>query len=317
MKITLKLSVAAILKLTTSSDATSETSEVTPRSLRGDKHRIHGGEEVSNFYDGNRFQYFVHADTKGCGGMLIADNIVLSAAHCEDAFQGSVVIGKYEYGNDPITSDSNDSWGFPVLNHLFDKLDSITGKYITELFRNVEQSEDASFDIMKKIVHPKYDSSTFENDFMIIVLKEKSVLDPICLAEENILIEEHQKLHVYGFGATENEYSSDSLLEVDVGYISNEECQTLYDNDSYGYASITNSMMCADSSNEGKDSCQGDSGGPLIRKGSSNEEDMLVGVVSWGWGCATFPGVYSRISSQVGWIKEHVGDNGGTLPKYC
>ena len=137
--------------------------------------------------------------------------------------------------------------------------------------------------------------------------------------EENVLIEEHQKLHVYGFGETENGYSSESLLEVDVGYISNEECQTLYDPDIdyYGYASITNSMMCADSSNEGKDSCKGDSGGPLIRKSSSNEEDMLVGVVSWGFGCATFPGVYSRISSQVGWIKEQVGDNSGTLPKYC
>jgi len=312
MKITLKLSVAAIMKLA--------TSEVTPRNLRGDKHRIHGGEEVSNFYDGDRFQYFVHADTKpGCGGMLIADNIVLSAAHCENFFKESVKIGKYEYGNDPTTSDSNDSWGFPVLNHLCDKFDSRTGKYITELCRTVEQPQDESLNILKKIVHPKYEDSTIDNDFMIIVLEEKSALDPICLAEENVLIGENQKLHVYGFGETENAYSSDSLLEVDVDYISNEECQTLYDSlgdNTYDF-SITNNMMCADSSNEGKDSCYGDSGGPLIRKGSSNEKDMLVGVVSWGVGCATYPGVYSRISSQVDWIKEQVGDNDGTLPKYC
>ena len=58
---------------------------------------------------------------------------------------------------------------------------------------------------------------------------------------------------------------------------------------------VDETMMCAAKS--GKDSCQGDSGGPLFDK----ENRILVGVVSWGYGCAqpSFPGVYSRISTVV------------------
>lgn len=61
--------------------------------------------------------------------------------------------------------------------------------------------------------------------------------------------------------------------------------------------------MCAGKT--GKDTCQGDSGGPL----SIAENDgywYQYGVVSYGYGCGFrgYPGVYTRVTSFVPWIKD-------------
>jgi hypothetical protein len=56
------------------------------------------------------------------------------------------------------------------------------------------------------------------------------------------------------------------------------------------------------------DSCRGDSGGGLILKGSTPQEDVLVGIVSAGFGCAhpILPAIYARISEVHDWIEEQV-----------
>lgn len=83
--------------------------------------------------------------------------------------------------------------------------------------------------------------------------------------------------------------------------LSHEECQ----NSTYGPARITENMICAGIPEGGKDSCQGDSGGPLHVKMSDTSSFHLVGVVSWGEGCARpkTPGVYTRVSRYLSWIE--------------
>lgn len=63
--------------------------------------------------------------------------------------------------------------------------------------------------------------------------------------------------------------------------------------------------LCA--GNEMFDSCKGDSGGPLWKRDDANTTQIvLIGVVSYGFGCAfpNAPGVYSRISGYSHWIEQ-------------
>jgi trypsin len=63
-------------------------------------------------------------------------------------------------------------------------------------------------------------------------------------------------------------------------------------------------MFCAGLAAGGKDSCSGDSGGPIINTSTG----VLIGVVSWGQGCAEagFPGVYTRLGNYVTWINANL-----------
>ena len=99
-----------------------------------------------------------------------------------------------------------------------------------------------------------------------------------------------------------NSSSPQTCQYVKVPTITNSDCKKSYGNDS-----ITESMICAGYPGDGgKDSCSGDSGGPLVCNENGNA--VLAGVVSWGNGCGKpdYPGVYSRVTHVLDWIKENM-----------
>ncbi|CAG9137355.1 unnamed protein product [Plutella xylostella] len=97
-----------------------------------------------------------------------------------------------------------------------------------------------------------------------------------------------------GWGAIRsNGPASPVLLDVTIFTVNTDECARRY------RSGVTDNMVCAGLLDQGgKDACQGDSGGPLYHN------NILVGVVSWGAGCADpyYPGISTRVSSYSDWI---------------
>uniref|UniRef100_A0A4W4F286 Transmembrane serine protease 4a n=1 Tax=Electrophorus electricus TaxID=8005 RepID=A0A4W4F286_ELEEL len=86
-----------------------------------------------------------------------------------------------------------------------------------------------------------------------------------------------------------------TLQKAKIPLIDEAQCSAIYG------ASLTSRMLCAGYLQGKVDACQGDSGGPLVY---FNSEWMLVGVVSWGVGCAKtgYPGVYSNVGQMLNWV---------------
>ncbi|EJK54546.1 hypothetical protein THAOC_25819 [Thalassiosira oceanica] len=165
-------------------------------------------------------------------------------------------------------------------------------------------------EMQREYEHPNYSTRTDEFDIALIKLDRPTNLDVplIRINDNNNVPATRTTVTVMGWGDTNPSDSrqemAKNLMEVNLDVISNSQCEkSKKNNDSYN-GFIYQSMLCTQTRN--KDACQGDSGGPLVIKGNTPEEDIQVGVVSWGIGCAYLPGVFSRVSRAHGWIKKTV-----------
>lgn len=112
----------------------------------------------------------------------------------------------------------------------------------------------------EEFVHPKYNSRTNSNDFMVLKLSRETTSNavPVKINSSTSSPRDSDSVVVMGWGLTnENSNSlSNKLMEVTVGVVSDSDC-----GQSYGSEFIASTMLCA--AKPSKDSCQGDSGGPL------------------------------------------------------
>ncbi|KAL4912732.1 trypsin-like cysteine/serine peptidase domain-containing protein [Aspergillus aurantiobrunneus] len=154
-------------------------------------------------------------------------------------------------------------------------------------------------------MHPQYNASTVDNDIAILTLAESLIYGPgiesAGLPETGTgTLSTGEEVVVSGWGAVkEGGASSPTLRAVTVSVVSMDECKADYRD----LGPITDSMFCAGAPEGGKDACQGDSGGPVVANG------VLIGVVSWGHGCARkgYPGVYS----STAYLRDFIGQMTG------
>ena len=156
----------------------------------------------------------------------------------------------------------------------------------------------------KVIVNEAYDPKTNEHDIALVEVESTSPGLVIPLAAPSTKLAVGENLIVTGWGATtEGGNGSSVLLKVAVPYVDRDTCNAT---DSYNGA-IGPGMLCAGNPGGGADSCQGDSGGPIV-KGANPQSAILVGVVSFGEGCARALkyGVYTSVAAERQWIVDSI-----------
>lgn len=101
---------------------------------------------------------------------------------------------------------------------------------------------------------------------------------------------------------------SENLMTVDLPVIGWNKCQEMLYRLSKENTIYQNENICTFHEGGGKDTCTGDSGGPLVCLNNRGQH-VQNGIVSWGDTCggAGSPGVYTRVSEYLSWIRNHTG----------
>jgi len=232
--------------------------------------RIVGGEDASEF----AWPWQVYITLRGrfvCGGTLISTQHCITGAHC--------IIGQ---------SNDADDFNIRVGAHNMARQGYYAG---------------TTYGISTIYVHENYVSAEYGYDMAIMVLDRpisvSNTVNYICLPNSGFELPMYQPVVITGFGLTREggalPYSLQQAVIQNLPTCSN----------AYGLFDSSR-QICAGIQSGGVDTCQGDSGGPLVYSPRRSDRWYLVGITSYGNGCArvNYPGVYTKVSAYIEWIQQ-------------